>query len=353
MSQRLSQRHSLRSRVVAVAALALLSPTAAVVAAAPAQAAGGVTITKVSPGKDWGGLSAFIQTGCAVQVEFTDASPSEDDAYVVRVVTQAGVELEAGAWGDEGKFTGIVDCHISDFVDGEEVKVEVQEKKSVTTTTWTPDTLERPVPSESTLRVKKRSNGSAKATIAYGGTWETGVTFDYQVWTTKNNYITGDDYDANQRGNKAVVASVSGAKKPLTSFVIPKRLGKRYMWVSVVARGTDSQFDTGIFWGPATVEDTQKTMPAKWVKSFGKKKGRAKVGKTVRVTKPKYSKAGSKQKLKVSYQWRAGGKKVAKGTKAKLKVTKKLRGKKLKVTITVTKAGHKSRTKKVNFGKVR
>jgi len=113
---------------------------------------------------------------------------------------------------------------------------------------------------------------------------------------------------------------------------------------------------------PTTTNDTKKsttkpkTMTSSWIKSFGKKSGKAKVGKTVKVSKASFSKAGKKQKLKVAYQWYANGKAIKgakKARKASLKIAKSLKNKKLTVKITVSKSGYKSKVKTISFGKVK
>jgi len=54
--------------------------------------------------------------------------------------------------------------------------------------------------------------------------------------------------------------------------------------------------------------------------------------------------AGWTPGARLAYQWKAGGKTVSKATKKTLKVTKTLRGKKITVTVTATKAGHPTLT---------
>lgn len=98
------------------------------------------------------------------------------------------------------------------------------------------------------------------------------------------------------------------------------------------------------------------TMPASWMKKWPAKKGpvkKARVGKRLKVTKPVYSAAGKKQHLAVSYQWYVGGKPIAGATKPKLKVRKAFKGKKVTLTVTVTKPGYLPRAKTLGFGKAR
>lgn len=62
-------------------------------------------------------------------------------------------------------------------------------------------------------------------------------------------------------------------------------------------------------------------------------KGTARVGKTLKVVKPKFAQKG----VKLSYQWYAGSKKIKKATTSKLKLSSKHRGKKISVRVTATK----------------
>src|SRR5690606_16940071 len=59
-------------------------------------------------------------------------------------------------------------------------------------------------------------------------------------------------------------------------------------------------------------------------------KGTARVGKTLKVVKPKFAQKG----VKLSYQWYAGSKKIKKATTSKLKLSSKHRGKKISVRVT-------------------
>ena len=125
--------------------------------------------------------------------------------------------------------------------------------------------------------------------------------------------------------------------------------------ISGLVAGTDytvEVFATNVVGaGPASVANGKtsgsaplKTQPSSWIKSAGKISGKPKVGKTLAVSKPAYSAAGKAAALKVKYQWTANGKAIKGATKTKLKLTKALKGKKVTVKITFSKAGYKSRT---------
>jgi hypothetical protein len=69
-------------------------------------------------------------------------------------------------------------------------------------------------------------------------------------------------------------------------------------------------------------------------------KGKAKVGRTVRVT----AGAWQPQTVALKYQWYAGSKKIKKATKKKLTITDKQAGKRLRVKVTASAAGFKRLT---------
>ena len=54
--------------------------------------------------------------------------------------------------------------------------------------------------------------------------------------------------------------------------------------------------------------------------------------------------------VKLSYSWYANGKRIKKQIKSSLKLTKALKGKRITVKITVTKAGYKTLTLTVKLG---
>jgi hypothetical protein len=78
--------------------------------------------------------------------------------------------------------------------------------------------------------------------------------------------------------------------------------------------------------------------------------GALKVGSTLKLTKYKAKVSGST--VSYRFQWYAGSKKIKKATKAKLKVTKALKGKKISVKVTA-KAGTTTKKVKVKAGKIR
>ncbi|MDM4764134.1 leucine-rich repeat domain-containing protein [Galbitalea sp. SE-J8] len=116
--------------------------------------------------------------------------------------------------------------------------------------------------------------------------------------------------------------------------------------------GTGSGTGAGSGAGAASRRAVLKRFPAGWKpKSFGKRSGTTKAGKTLKVTKPKFPAAGRAAHLGVTYRWRIGSKVV--GTKASLKLKKAWKGTRPTVTVTVGKAGYATLSKTLAFGRIR
>ena len=130
--------------------------------------------------------------------------------------------------------------------------------------------------------------------------------------------------DANASG-----AEVTSAQSQLVALIAAAKL-------KPVATGTSPTSGVGTTLDPATVASPNAALTI----AKPKVAGAAKVGKKVKavVAKP----AG---KPKLTYQWFAGSKKIAKATKATYKVTAKVKGKRLFVKVTATKAGYAKVTK--------
>jgi hypothetical protein len=79
-------------------------------------------------------------------------------------------------------------------------------------------------------------------------------------------------------------------------------------------------------------------------------KGSLKVGSTLKLKKYKATDSGAT--VSYTFQWYAGSKKIKKATKAKLRVTKALKGKKIAVKVTA-RSGTTAKTVKVKVGKIR
>lgn len=90
--------------------------------------------------------------------------------------------------------------------------------------------------------------------------------------------------------------------------------------------------------GTTTIPGGTTTPPKRSALSVKKKArlaGTARVGRTLRITRPSFRQTG----VKLSFRWSAGGKAIKKQTRSSLKLTRAQGGKRISVTITATKAG--------------
>lgn len=155
-------------------------------------------------------------------------------------------------------------------------------------------------------------SGTAKlgqTLVAQSGAWTPGATLSYQ-WLRNG-------------------AAIAGATKA-TYVVAAADVGAR---LTVKVTGSATGF------APATITSTATApvAPGALSGSKPKVKGKAKVGKKLTV------KAGAwTPGTTLTYRWYAGKKAIKGATKAKLKVTKKLRGKRISVKVTGAKAGYAS-----------
>ena len=133
----------------------------------------------------------------------------------------------------------------------------------------------------------------------------------------------------------------------------PRSLGSNWtIRVTVKEPGKDARtegWDT--FGGKAGQFSCAKATPSNWVKKWSAKRGAAKVGKKVTVSRTVLSTAGKKARAAVKYSWYLNGKKVS--SKVAVKLPKNAKGKTLTAKISVAKKGYTARTKTVNFGRVR
>lgn len=109
----------------------------------------------------------------------------------------------------------------------------------------------------------------------------------------------------------------------------------------VTGAGTAGGTTPGTGGGTQTTPGGTTTTPKRPVLKVtkkGKVTGTARVGRTLKLTLPKFDRTG----VKLSFRWTANSKAIKKQTRSSLKLTKALRGKKIRVTITATKAGFTS-----------
>ena len=125
-----------------------------------------------------------------------------------------------------------------------------------------------------------------------------------------------------------------------------------YLWVTDAHVGkTVTVTVTAFGQGGQTVSSTAKGVKITGVltrTSAAAVKGTARVGKKLSVKKPKFA----VKRVKITYQWFVGKKKIKGAKKATIKLTSKYRGKKLTVKVTVKKAGFKTVTYKLTSKRI-
>ncbi len=149
----------------------------------------------------------------------------------------------------------------------------------------------------------------------------------------------GASFGYRWRADGVALAGETGSRLALT----PALVGKR---ISVVVTATGGRAEDG---SAASLPTAPVAVGALRVVTQPKLSGKPKVGKVVRVSAGRYTPS----RVTVRYQWFAGKKAVAKARKAELKLTRKLKGKKLSVRLTVTAPGYRTLVRKVPAGKVR
>jgi hypothetical protein len=98
---------------------------------------------------------------------------------------------------------------------------------------------------------------------------------------------------------------------------------------------------TGYTTAAATSAPTKAVARGELAAPTPKISGTAKVGKTLTAKAGKWKPAG----VKLSYQWYANGKKIAKATRSTYQITKAVKGKKITVKVTGAKVGYRTVTK--------
>lgn len=150
----------------------------------------------------------------------------------------------------------------------------------------------------------------------------------------------------------STMTPIAGARG--TSFRPGAALVGQSLYVSMIASAPgrinyDQIGRIGSVGNPVTCTPKLAAMKKSWIKSYGKKKGKAKVGKKVAVSGAKA--ASKKYRLKVSYSWMLNGRAVAAGKKYKIPAAAKKQ--KLTVKVTFSRAGYKARSKVITFGRVK
>ena len=149
---------------------------------------------------------------------------------------------------------------------------------------------------------------------AQSGIWApTGATFDYQ-WLANG-------------------VAISGARAT-TYALTPRDLGSR---ISVKVSATKVGFTSGTARSAATAVVARGVIVSSRLPAI---RGTARVGKTLTVSKGTWAPAG----VVLKYKWYAGTKAITGGSKAKLKLTRATKGKKIFVKVTAAKPGYSTLT---------
>jgi 5-hydroxyisourate hydrolase-like protein (transthyretin family) len=142
------------------------------------------------------------------------------------------------------------------------------------------------------------------------GSWTpNGVSFSYQ-WTANGSPIAGAT-GATYRAHPAVVGKT----------------------IALQVSGLRSGYPSGSATSASTAPVAKGTLTLRKAPVV---KGDATVGQVLRAT----SGTWKQQSIRTSYQWLAGGKKIAHATMARLKVTHSLKGKRISVQVTARKTGY-------------
>lgn len=169
---------------------------------------------------------------------------------------------------------------------------------------------------------------TARVAPTLGGTGQvkTGLTLNPGEWTHGPVRTTYQWF---------VDGQPAAGKTAPSLYAAPEYLGKR-VHATVTVRGVGAP-DVTVATAPLVVTETG-VQPTPGKLSVTKKaaiRGKAKVGKKLRVVNPQVSMAGAR----FSYQWTLNGKKIKKATRSSLKVLARHRGKKIRVVVTAKVGG--------------
>lgn len=144
-----------------------------------------------------------------------------------------------------------------------------------------------------------------------------------------------------------VLSEVVAALYPERSLatIFPHFTHKRLGFMSTVVSGGDT--------GPT--KPAPRTMPSSFFSSYGKREGSARVGSKVTAPAPTLRTAGKKAKVKTSYRWETvnKGKVRKRGSKRSFTVPKSYLGSSLRVRVTYSATGYKTKTKVFSWGTVK
>lgn len=152
--------------------------------------------------------------------------------------------------------------------------------------------------------------------------------------------------------SSSTMAPISGARG--TSYRPSASLVGKSLYVSMIASAPnrisyDQVGSIGTVGNPVNCNPHLAPIPKKWIKSYGKKHGKAKAGKKVSVAGAKAK--SKKYRLKVSYSWALNGKVV--GHRKGYKIPRTAKHQKLTVKVTFARSGYKPKSKTIKFGTVK
>jgi len=243
--------------------------------------------------------------------------------------------------------------HVDGLQPGTTYTVEVTASNGLFTsepTTTSVATFDRYISAPSAVTVQGNLTVGSQLSLATTGSWEAGTSVSYE-WYGSSGEMGGAigtgptlTLTADHLG-MTITGVATGTKAGAAGVTIDARANGTVKSAPVTTPpGTTPPVTTP----PATTPPAAAT-PGKLTAPKPKVTGQAKVGKTLA------AKAGSwTSGTKLTYHWSANGKRIKGADGAKLKLTKALKGKKISVEVTGTKAGYTTVTKESKqTGKVR
>ena len=196
----------------ALVALPLALPLAAAGLTAPAHAEEPApTITRITTANEGGGLTPYIPLYTTVRVEFTDPTPSAEEAYEVTVpgVATSSVVVATGA----GEFA--LSFPIYDLEPDQSYDIAVQELDEDGTPvavseplTWTAELVGHPRKLRSNVTKVGRQwtyTAGRRAKLRFRGAVEPGTEVHTRGWVSRRKAFTSDDWSANTYKKAALV----------------------------------------------------------------------------------------------------------------------------------------------------
>jgi hypothetical protein len=198
-------------------------------------------------------------------------------------------------------------------------------------------TYDRYLGAPSAVAVQGSLTVGSQLSLATTGSWEAGTSVSYE-WYGSNGEMGGAIGDG-----PTLTLTADHLGMSITGVATGTKVGAAGVTVSAQAIGTVSNPPTTTpptTTPPVTSPPPAAATPGKLTAPKPKITGQVKVGKTLA------AKAGSWTRgTKLTYHWSANGKRIKGADNAKLKLVKALKGKKISVEVTGTKAGYTTVTK--------